>query len=79
MMDFGATSLYLCAMYGEKSVYPKRKTGFVFKPHMNDGYVETFNTETFKQVGNESAIKRKHFTIHLISYFNIYQVKRKLR
>ena len=38
-MDFDATSLYPCAMWDEKSVYPKIETGFAFKPHMNDVYV----------------------------------------
>ena len=39
-MDFDATSLYPSAMYDENSVYPKIETGFAFKPHMNDVYVE---------------------------------------
>ena len=56
MMDFDATSLYPSAMWDEKSVYPKRETGFAFKPHMNKTYVEAFNNETFDQDGDESAI-----------------------
>ena len=56
MMDFDATCLYPSAMYNEKSVYPKIESGFAFKPLMNDVYVETFNIQTFHQVGNESAI-----------------------
>ena len=28
----------------------------LFKPHMNDGYVEAFNNQTFNEDGDESAI-----------------------
>ena len=55
-MDFDATSLYPSAMWDEKSVYPKMETGFAFKPHMNDVYVEAFNNQTFNEGGDESAI-----------------------
>ena len=50
--DFDATSLCPSAMWDEKSVYFKIETGFAFKPHMNDVYVEAFNNQSF----NESAI-----------------------
>ena len=56
MMDFDATSLYPSAMWDEKSVYPKIETGFAFKPHMNDIYVDAFNNQTFNEDGDESAI-----------------------
>ena len=46
---------------------------------MNDVYVEGFNNQTFNQDGNESSILKKKITIHLIIYFNIYQLKEKLR
>ena len=55
-MDFDATSLYPSAIWDEKSVYPKIETGFAFKPHMNDIYVEAFNNQTFNEDGDESAI-----------------------
>ena len=55
-MDFDATSLYPSAMWDENSVYPKIETCFVFKPHMNNVYVEAFNNQTFNQNGDESAI-----------------------
>ena len=55
-MDFDATSLYPSAMLYENSVYPKIETGFAFKPHMNDVYVEVFNNQTFNQDGDENAI-----------------------
>ena len=79
MMDFDATSLYTSAMWDENSVYPKIETGFAFKPHMNDVYVEAFNNQTFNEDGSESAILR-------IKYYNppnlIFQhlpVKEKVR
>ena len=62
-MDFDATSLYPSAMWDEKSVYPKAESGYVFKPDMNDVYVEAFNIQRFNQDGNESAILR-------IKYYN---------
>ena len=62
-MDFDATSLYPSAMWDENSVYPKRKTGFAFKPHMNDIYVKAFNNQSFNQDGDESAILK-------IKYYN---------
>ena len=63
MMDFDATSLYPSAMWDENSVYPKKETGFAFKPHMNKTYVDAFNNQTFNQDGDESAILR-------IKYYN---------
>ena len=61
MMDFDATSLYP-AMWDEKSIYPKKETGFAFKPHMNDSYVEAFNNQTFNQDGNERTfLKIKYY------------------
>ena len=55
-MDFDATSLYPNAMWDENCVYHKIETGFAFKPHMKDVYVEAFNNQTFNEDGNESAI-----------------------
>ena len=55
-MDFDATSLYPSAMWDENFVCPKIETGFAFKPHMNDVYVEAFNSLTFNQDNDESAI-----------------------
>ena len=55
-MDFDATSFYLGAMLDENSVYPRKETGFDFKPDMNDVYVEAFNNQTFNEDGDESAI-----------------------
>ena len=54
-MDYDATSLYPSAIWDEKSVYPKMETGFAFKPHVKDVYVEAFNNQTFNQDGVESA------------------------
>ena len=56
MMDYDGNSLYPSAMWDENSVYPKIETGFAFKPHLNDVYVEAFNNQTFNQDGDESAI-----------------------
>ena len=55
-MDFDATSLYPSAMLDERSVYPKIETGFAFKPHMIDVYLEAFNNQTFNEDGDESAV-----------------------
>ena len=55
-MDFDATSLYPSAMRDEKSVYPKIETGFAFKPHMNNVYVEALNNQSFNENGDKSAI-----------------------
>ena len=55
-MDFDAISLNPSAVWDENSVYHKIETGFVFKPHMNDFYVEAFKNQTFNQDGNENAI-----------------------
>ena len=61
MMDFVATSLYPSAMWDEKSVYPKIKSGFGFKSQMKDVFVEAFNNQSFYQDGNESAILKKQY------------------
>ena len=78
-MDFDATSLYPSAMWDEKSVYPKIETGFAFKPHMNDVYVEAFNNQIFNEDGNESAVLtiKYHNPSDLI--FQHLQLKKKLK
>ena len=55
-MNFNATSFYPSAMCNEISVYPKRESGFVFAPHLNDVNVKAFNDQTFNKDGDESAI-----------------------
>ena len=55
-MDFDATNLYPSAMWDCNSVYLKIETGFAFKPHMNDVYVEAFNNQSFNEDGDESGI-----------------------
>ena len=78
-MCYDATSLYPSAMCDCESVYPKIETDFAFKPHMNKTYVEAFNNKTFNEDGDESGILTIKFTILLILYFNIYQLKKKLK
>ena len=63
MMEFDASSLYPSAMWDKISVYSKIETGFAFKPHMNNVYLQAFNNQTFNQDGDESAILR-------IKYYN---------
>ena len=46
-MKFDCNSLYPAAMWDERSVYPKMETGFVFKPHLHDVYVDAFNIQSF--------------------------------
>ena len=58
MMDFDATSLYPSAMWDQNSVYPKKESGFAFKPHMKNVYVEAFNNQIFNQDDDDSAILR---------------------
>ena len=49
-------------MIDGNSVFAKTETGFAFKPHWKNIYEKTFNNQTFKQDGNESAIsKMKNF------------------
>ena len=55
MKDFDATSLYPSSMCNENLVYPKIESGFGFKPHMKNVYVEAFNNQTFIKDGDESA------------------------
>ena len=57
-MDYDATSLYPSALWDKLSGYPKIEKGFDFKPHMNDVYVEAFNTRSFTENGNESALSK---------------------
>ena len=56
MMDLDATSLHPFAMYDKKSVCPEIETGFAFKPHMNNVYIEAVNIQNFNRDGNETAI-----------------------
>ena len=79
MMDFDATTLYPSAMWEENRVYLKKETGFAFKPHMNDVYVEAFNNQTFNEDGNESAILRKKSYIPPNLIFQHPPVKEKVK
>ena len=54
-LDSVASSLYPSAMWDESSVNPKIETGYAFKPHMKDFYVEAFNNQTFNGDGNDST------------------------
>ena len=78
-MIFDATSSYPSAMWDENSVLPKIETGFAFKPRLNNIFVEAFNKQTFNQDGDEITILKKSIEIHLIWYFNIYRLRRKLK
>ena len=60
-MEFDASSLYRSALWDKSSVCPKIECGFPFKPHMNSVYVESFNSQTFKQNGNDSVILKIKF------------------
>ena len=68
MMNFDATLLYPIAMFDENSLYPKRESGFAFKPFLKKVYAEAFNCQTFNQDGNESGILR-------IKYYNPPKLK----
>ena len=78
-MDFDATSLYPSAMWDQNSVYPKIETGFAFKPHMNNVYVEAFNNQSFNQDGDESAILRIKYYNHPNLIFQHLPVKEKVK
>ena len=58
-MDFDATSLYLSALMGEKSIYAKLDCGFAFQPQMNDVFVNDFNEQTFNQDCKKRANLKK--------------------
>ena len=78
MMDFEATCLYPSAMYNEKSVSPRIESGFAFKPHMNDVYVEAFNFQTFNQLEMKTQFEKVNVTVLLILSLNIYWLRRML-
>ena len=78
-MNFDATSLYPSAIWDEKSVYPKIETGFAFKLHMNDVYVEAFNNQTFNEDGGESAILTKKYYNPPYLIFQHLPVKEKIK
>ena len=61
IMDFDATSSYPSAMWDENLVYPKIESRFVFKPHMNNTYVDAFNNYCFNQDCSDSAILRLNY------------------
>ena len=49
-MNFDATSLCSSAMWDKLSVYPKLESGFAFKSHMNDVYLEAFHNQTLSKM-----------------------------
>ena len=46
LWGYDGVSLYLSAMWNEKSIYPKIETGYAFTKDMNDELVEKFNKQT---------------------------------
>ena len=54
--NFDATFLYPSAVWVKNSVYPKLETGFAFKSHMKELYVDAFKNQTSNQHGIESVI-----------------------
>ena len=59
LWDFDATSLYPSAMWDEKSIYPRIETGYAFKSHMNDEFVNKFNNQTFTR--GSAILKIKYY------------------
>ena len=45
-MDFDGTSLYPSAMWDENSVYPRIESGYTFKLHKNEVFVNDFINQT---------------------------------
>ena len=78
-MDYDAKSLYPSAMWDENSAYPKIETGFVFKPDMNDVYVEAFNNQSFNEDGDESAILTIKYYNPPDLIFQLFPIKEKVK
>ena len=78
-MDFEPTSLYPSVMWDEHSVYPKKETGFAFKPHIKIVYVEALNNQTSNRDGNESAIIKIKFYNLPDPIFQHLSVKEKVK
>ena len=53
LWDFDAVSLYHCAMWDEKSIYPRIEARYAYTKDMNDRLVEKVNIQKFRR---ESAI-----------------------
>ena len=59
LWDFDAVSLYPSAMWDEKSIYPRKETGYAFTKDMNDELVNKFNTCNFNQ--GSAILKIKYY------------------
>ena len=77
MMDFDATSMHPSAMWVKKLFFPKQN--FAFKPRMIKTYMDAFNTETFNQDGNESAMLKLKFYNPPDLVFQYLRVKEKVK
>ena len=51
--------VYILAMWDDKSVYPKIESGFAFKRHMNDVYVDSSNNQSFDE---SATLKMKYYS-----------------
>ena len=49
LWDYDAVSLCPSAMWDENSIYPRIDTGYALTPHMNEEFVQKFNTVYFNQ------------------------------
>ena len=71
--------LFTRVLCGMTILCPKIQTGFAFKPHMNDVYVEAFNNQTSNQNGDESAILRMKYYNPRDLIFEHLPVKKSLK
>ena len=59
LWDFDAVSFYPTAMWDEKSIYPRKETGYAFSRDMNDELAEKFKNQTFTQ--GSAILKIKYY------------------
>ena len=77
LVDFSATSSSSSALWAEKSIYPKFRTGFAFTADMKGEIVEKFNTQTFTLGSAISKVLYSNPSDSIIQYLLVREKARK--
>ena len=78
LWDFDAVSLYPSAMWDEKSIYPRIKTGYAFTRDMNNELVQKFNNQTFTQGSAFLKIKYSNPKNQIVQHIPMKEKEKKI-
>ena len=66
-------------MWDENLVYPRIETGFAFKPHMSDVYVEAFNIKSFNRIVTNLKLRLKYYNPSNLIFQHLLVKEKKIK